>query len=142
MFVNSVIRKLFWQRNRLKSFRLSLYRLNCLKNSYFFKEEELEINDFPQQARWRITSKETISHICEYAEVGITVRGTYFPPGSKEPTLGERKLYLAIESLNDKGLSLVKSEISRIIKEELNKMSNPAMAIHQAATNKGRYKIV
>ncbi len=105
-------------------------------------EEELEINDFPQQARWRITSKETISHICEYAEVGITVRGTYFPPGSKEPTLGERKLYLAIESLNDKGLSLAKSEISRIIKEELNKMSNPAMAIHQAATNKGRYKIV
>ena len=101
-------------------------------------EEELEINDFPQQARWRITSKETISHICEYAEVGITVRGTYFPPGSKEPTLGERKLYLAIESLNDKGLSLAKSEISRIIKEEINKMSNPAMQL----INKGRYKII
>lgn len=103
-------------------------------------EEELEINDFPQQARWRITSKETISHICEYAEVGITVRGTYFPPGSKEPNIvnGERKLYLAIESLNEKGLSLAKSEISRIIKEELSKMSNPAMQL----INKGRYKII
>ena len=85
-------------------------------------EEELEINDFPQQARWRITSKETISHICEYAEVGITVRGSYFEPGAKDPPLGERKLYLAIESMNDKNLSLAKSEIARIIKDEISKL--------------------
>ena len=101
-------------------------------------EEELEINDFPQQARWRITSKETISHICEYAEVGITVRGTYFPPNSKEPPLGERKLFLAIESLNEKGLSLAKSEIARIIKEEISKLQNPTVSL----LNKTRYKIV
>lgn len=101
-------------------------------------EEELEINDFPQQARWKITSKETISHICEYAEVGITVRGTYFPPSSKEPPLGERKLFLAIESMNEKGLSLAKSEISRIIKEEISKLSNPTVQL----MNKTRYKIV
>jgi ATP-dependent RNA helicase DDX46/PRP5 len=84
-------------------------------------EEELEINDFPQQARWRITSKETISHICEYAEVGITVRGNYIPPDGKPPGIGERKLYLAVESGNEKGLSLAKSEISRIIKDEISK---------------------
>jgi ATP-dependent RNA helicase DDX46/PRP5 len=101
-------------------------------------EEELEINDFPQQARWRITSKETISHICEYAEVGITVRGTYFPPNSKEPPLGERKLFLAIESLNEKGLSLAKSEIARIIKEEISKLQNPTVQL----MNKTRYKLV
>lgn len=100
-------------------------------------EEELEINDFPQQARWRITSKETISHICEYAEVGITVRGSYFPP-PKEPPFGERKLYLAIESANEKGLSLAKSEIARIIKEEINKMSNPTVQLMKQS----RYKIV
>jgi ATP-dependent RNA helicase DDX46/PRP5 len=100
-------------------------------------EEELEINDFPQQARWRITSKETISHICEYAEVGITVRGAYFPP-NKEPPLGERRLYLAIESMNEKGLSLAKSEISRIIKEEISKMQNPQAQL----VNRGRYKLI
>ena len=100
-------------------------------------EEELEINDFPQQARWRITSKETISHICEYAEVGITVRGSYFPP-TKEPPFGERKLYLAIESGNEKGLSLAKSEIARIIKEEISKMSNPTVQLMKQS----RYKIV
>ncbi|RNA26298.1 putative ATP-dependent RNA helicase DDX46 [Brachionus plicatilis] len=121
-------------------------RLNYIKqdnqsdqDSDAFKvyEEELEINDFPQQARWRITSKETISHICEYAEVGITVRGSYFAP-TKEPPFGERKLYLAIESGNEKGLSLAKSEIARIIKEEISKMSNPTVQLMKQS----RYKIV
>ena len=44
-------------------------------------EEELEINDFPQQARWRVTSKEAIAQIAEYSEAGITVRGIFVPPG-------------------------------------------------------------
>ncbi len=51
------------------------------------------------------------------------MRGTYIAPDAK-PGLGERKLYLAIESVNEKGLSLAKSEISRIIKEEISKMVN------------------
>lgn len=86
-------------------------------------EEELEINDFPQQARWRVTSKEAIAMISEYSEAGITVRGTYFPP-SKEPKLelGERKLYLAIEGTTEMAVSKAKSEIIRLIKEELIKV--------------------
>ncbi|MGH0172108.1 UNVERIFIED_CONTAM: hypothetical protein FKN15_062105 [Acipenser sinensis] len=60
-------------------------------------EEELEINDFPQTARWKVTSKEALQRIGEYSEAAITIRGTYFPPG-KEPKEGERKIYLAIES--------------------------------------------
>ncbi|MEQ2206393.1 hypothetical protein XENOCAPTIV_028797 [Xenoophorus captivus] len=61
-------------------------------------EEELEINDFPQTARWKVTSKEALQRIGEYSEAAITIRGTYFPPG-KEPKEGERKIYLAIESM-------------------------------------------
>ena len=30
-------------------------------------EEELEINDFPQQARWRVTSREALAQISEYS---------------------------------------------------------------------------
>ncbi|RXM92731.1 putative ATP-dependent RNA helicase DDX46 [Acipenser ruthenus] len=60
-------------------------------------EEELEINDFPQTARWKVTSKEALQRIGEYSEAAITIRGTYFPPG-KEPKEGERKIYLAIET--------------------------------------------
>merc|ERR1719193_1233621 len=48
-------------------------------------EEELEINDFPQQARWKVTSKEALAQIAEYSEAGLTVRGQYFAPGKAPP---------------------------------------------------------
>uniref|UniRef100_A0A8D0DWE7 Probable ATP-dependent RNA helicase DDX46 n=1 Tax=Salvator merianae TaxID=96440 RepID=A0A8D0DWE7_SALMN len=81
-------------------------------------EEELEINDFPQTARWKVTSKEALHRISEYSEAAITIRGTYFPPG-KEPKEGERKIYLAIESANELAVQKAKAEITRLIKEEL-----------------------
>ncbi|XP_023022065.1 pre-mRNA processing factor 5 [Leptinotarsa decemlineata] len=100
-------------------------------------EEELEINDFPQQARWRVTSKEALAQISEYSEAGITVRGTYVPTG-KSPPEGERKLYLAIESTSDIAVSKAKAEITRLIKEELLKLQT---AGHHTF-NKARYKVV
>ncbi|KAJ3624048.1 hypothetical protein MTP99_017705 [Tenebrio molitor] len=100
-------------------------------------EEELEINDFPQQARWRVTSKEALAQISEYSEAGITVRGTYVQPG-KSPPEGERKLYLAIESTSDIAVAKAKAEITRLIKEELLKLQT---AGHHTF-NKARYKVV
>ncbi|CAF0885674.1 unnamed protein product, partial [Didymodactylos carnosus] len=100
-------------------------------------EEELEINDFPQNARWKVTSKETCAHVSEYADVGMTVRGQYYPNG-KDPIPGDRKLYLALESLTERGLQLAKTEIARLIKEEMMKMQNPAMQL----VNRGRYKVI
>ncbi|CAG7822357.1 unnamed protein product [Allacma fusca] len=101
-------------------------------------EEELEINEFPQQARWRITSKETLAQIGDYSEAGITVRGTYVPTG-KNPPEGERKLYLAIESMSDLAVSKAKSEICRILKEEMLRIQTSA---HHFMGSKGRYKVV
>ncbi|XP_060522677.1 probable ATP-dependent RNA helicase DDX46 [Cylas formicarius] len=100
-------------------------------------EEELEINDFPQHARWRVTSKEALAQISEYSEAGITVRGTYVPPG-KSPPEGERKLYLAIESTSDIAVSKAKSEITRLIKEELLKLQTSGHHM----INKNRYKVL
>ena len=74
-------------------------------------EEELEINDFPQQARWKVTSKEALAQISEYSEAGITVRGTYYGPGKAVPE-GDRKLYLAIESTQE--LSVQKAKVCRV----------------------------
>ncbi|XP_034834334.1 probable ATP-dependent RNA helicase DDX46 [Maniola hyperantus] len=100
-------------------------------------ETELEINDFPQQARWRVTSKEALALISEYSEAGITVRGTYVPPG-KAPPEGERKLYLAIESSQELAVAKAKSEITRLIKEELLKLQTSAHHV----INKARYKVL
>ncbi|XP_034951508.1 probable ATP-dependent RNA helicase DDX46 [Chelonus insularis] len=100
-------------------------------------EEELEINDFPQQARWRVTSKEALAQISEYSEAGLTVRGTYIAPG-KNPPEGERKLYLAIESTSELAVSKAKAEVSRLIKEELIKLQSSGT--HTAS--RGRYKVL
>uniref|UniRef100_A0A336MNI9 Probable ATP-dependent RNA helicase DDX46 n=1 Tax=Culicoides sonorensis TaxID=179676 RepID=A0A336MNI9_CULSO len=100
-------------------------------------EEELEINDFPQQARWKVTSKEALAQISEYSEAGLTVRGTYVPTGKPIPE-GERKLYLAIESCSELAVSKAKREITRLIKEELLKMQ----ATSHHLINKARYKVL
>jgi len=100
-------------------------------------EEELKINDFPQQARWKVTSKEVLAQISEYSEAGLTVRGTYFAPGKPVPA-DERKLYLAIESTAELSVQKAKVEITRLLKEELLKLSTSA--IHHI--NKGRYAVL
>lgn len=100
-------------------------------------EEELEINDFPQQARWKVTSKEALAQISEYSEAGLTVRGTFVPPGKQVPE-GERKLYLAIESCSELAVSKAKREITRLIKEELMKIKN----VSHHLINKSRYKVL
>ncbi|KAG1660989.1 putative ATP-dependent RNA helicase DDX46 [Nymphon striatum] len=100
-------------------------------------EEELEINDFPQQARWKVTSKEALAQISEYSGAGITVRGTYYPT-NKDAKDGDRKLYLAIESTNELAVSKAKVEITRLIKEELIRMQTSS----SQPLNKGRYKVL
>lgn len=81
--------------------------------------------------------QEALAQISEYSEAGITVRGIYIPPG-KNPPEGERKLFLAIESTNERAVSKAKVEITRLIKEELIKLQSSA---HQSV-NKSRYKVV
>ena len=97
-------------------------------------EEDLEINDFPQQARWRITGKETLAQISEYADAFLSVRGSYIPPG-KEPEGTDRKLYISIEAPTELALSKARAEVTRYIKEEL-------LRIAQQPINRGRYKVV
>ncbi|XP_071951995.1 probable ATP-dependent RNA helicase DDX46 [Antedon mediterranea] len=99
-------------------------------------EEELQINDFPQTARWKVTSKENLAQIQDYSDAGITIRGTFIPPG-KEPKEGERKLYLAIESISELSVQKAKAEIIRLIKDELIRLQNSYQP-----TNRGRYKVI
>lgn len=99
-------------------------------------EEELEINDFPQQLRYRICSRESIAQIQEFADVGISVKGLYYPPG-REPKEGmERKLYLFLEARDQMSLKRAREEILRIMKEALRQLvsrfisSNQKLIIH------------
>ncbi|ORZ07858.1 P-loop containing nucleoside triphosphate hydrolase protein [Absidia repens] len=78
--------------------------------------EEININDFPQKARWKVTNREQISQISEITGAAITTRGTFFPTG-KQPGPNERKLYLFIEGDSEMVLENAKREIKRILEE-------------------------
>ena len=42
-------------------------------------ESELEINDFPQYARWKVTHKDQLQQINDFTGAVVTVKGTYYP---------------------------------------------------------------
>ena len=100
-------------------------------------EEEIEINSFPQQIRFRITTREVLDDIGEYSEAYITVRGLYVPE-SRQPKEGEKRLYLAIEAKSERAVSLAKQEIKRVIKEEAQRM---ASRVHSQQKS-GRYSVL
>lgn len=77
---------------------------------------EIDINDYPQNARWKITSRDTVISIIEYSETSIVVRGLYFPPG-KIPRDTERRLHLRIEGPTEVLVEKARAEIQRILVE-------------------------
>ncbi|KAJ0257495.1 DEAD-box ATP-dependent RNA helicase 42 [Hirschfeldia incana] len=79
-------------------------------------EAELEINDFPQSARWKVTHKETLGPISDWTGAAITTRGQYYLPG-RIPPPGERKLYLFIEGPTEKSVKTAKVELKRVLED-------------------------
>ncbi|KAG7383107.1 putative ATP-dependent RNA helicase ddx46 [Phytophthora pseudosyringae] len=78
--------------------------------------EELEINDYPQQARWRVTQKEASDSVAELTGAAVIARGSYIPAGRK-PNPSERKLYLAIEGPTQSSVIEARRELQRILDE-------------------------
>uniref|UniRef100_A0AAV1UIW0 RNA helicase n=1 Tax=Peronospora matthiolae TaxID=2874970 RepID=A0AAV1UIW0_9STRA len=78
--------------------------------------EELEINDYPQQARWRVTQKEASDSVAELTGAAVITRGSYIPAGRK-PNPSERKLYLAIEGSTQSSVIEARRELQRILDE-------------------------
>ena len=77
---------------------------------------EIEINDYPQTARFKCMHRDTLQAIQEIANVIITPKGAYFPPG-RNPPAGERKLYLVIESDTEANVKAARKELRRILEE-------------------------
>ncbi|KXX83096.1 Pre-mRNA-processing ATP-dependent RNA helicase PRP5 [Madurella mycetomatis] len=77
----------------------------------------LEINDFPQKARWAVTNRTNVAKILEATGTSITTKGNYYPPG-KEPGPGaEPKLYILIEGDTELVVGNALSELTRLLKE-------------------------
>ncbi|EFA81338.1 putative RNA helicase [Heterostelium album PN500] len=91
-------------------------------------QEEIEINDYSQQARWKVTHKDALAQIIEHTATAVTTKGTYFPP-NKQPAANEKKLYLLIEGPSEAGVRTAKLEIKKILDEV------------QAHSDKGKYSV-
>lgn len=77
---------------------------------------ELEVNDYPQHARFKVTQRSTLSDIMDNSNTTITIRGTHIPPGRK-PQGNERKLYLLIEGSTAIGITRAKGDLIRVLEE-------------------------
>lgn len=95
-------------------------------------EMQLEINDYNQQVRRRLTSKEALAKISEHCEVGITVRGQFCAPGDRPL---EPKLYLAIEGTSKASVEKAHRELLLLVKDEYTR-------INSQQTTRGRYRLL
>ena len=79
--------------------------------------QEVDINDYPREARWKVTQRETTGKLQDEFRTAVTLKGSYFPVG-KVPSDGERRLYLHLESTSERNLQNCVLEIHRLLNEE------------------------
>lgn len=77
----------------------------------------LEINDFPQKARWAVTNRTNVAKILEATGTSITNKGTFYPLGKEVPPGAEPKLYVLVEGDTEMMVANAMSELTRLLKE-------------------------
>ncbi|CAG8211740.1 unnamed protein product [Penicillium olsonii] len=98
----------------------------------------MEINDFPQKARWAVTNRTNVAKILESSGTSITTKGNFYANG-KEPAVGELpKLYILVEGETEISVTNAMRELMRLLKE-----GTIAAADSEArAPASGRYNVV
>ncbi|KAJ5494478.1 Helicase C-terminal [Penicillium fimorum] len=77
----------------------------------------LEINDFPQKARWAVTNRTNVAKILEASGTSITTKGNFYAAG-KEPGPGELpKLYILVEGETEISVTTAIHELRRLLKD-------------------------
>ncbi|KAI9679033.1 MAG: putative ATP-dependent RNA helicase ddx46 [Trizodia sp. TS-e1964] len=98
----------------------------------------LEINDFPQKARWAVTNRTNVAKILEATGTSITTKGSFYPTG-KEPQAGENpKLYILVEGDTEVVVTNAMRELMRLLKEG----TAAAVDSESRAPASGRYNVV
>ena len=98
----------------------------------------IEINDFPQKARWAVTNRTNVAKILEQTGVSITTKGNYYP-APKQP--GENdlpKLYILVEGDTENIVTQAMMELTRLLREG-------TIAAEDASATRGptgRYSVV
>jgi len=93
--------------------------------------DRLEINEYPQAARYKAMKNSTLNEISELSGTAITAKGQHIPNGKPPP--GVEKLYLFIEGPDKNSVDVAKIELKRILEEA-------AILAHREAVGK-RYNV-
>ncbi|KAL6239786.1 Pre-mRNA-processing ATP-dependent RNA helicase prp5 [Aspergillus navahoensis] len=98
----------------------------------------LEINDFPQKARWAVTNRTNVAKILEATGTSITTKGSFYAAG-KEPGPGENpKLYILVEGETELSVTNAMRELMRLLKEG----TIAAVDSESRAPASGRYSVI
>ncbi|RBQ67838.1 hypothetical protein VDGD_04354 [Verticillium dahliae] len=98
----------------------------------------LEINDFPQKARWAVTNRTNVAKILEATGVSITTKGTFYPAGKEVPAGADPKLYILVEGDTEVVVGAAMTELTRLLSEG----AVAADTADRRAPASGRYNVV
>ena len=97
----------------------------------------LEINDFPQSARWKVTNRTNVARILEATGTSITSKGEYYALG-KEPEHGQApKLYILVEGDTEVAVQRAMGDLTGLLRQG----TLEAMEKEASAPAGGRYKV-
>ncbi|KAI9710938.1 MAG: pre-mRNA processing RNA-helicase [Bogoriella megaspora] len=99
----------------------------------------LEVNDFPQKARWAVTNRSNIAKVLDATGTAITTKGIYYPPG-KEPGSDDKqaKLYLLVEGDSERVVQHAMNELIALAKQGFEAAANSEA---RALPSGGRYNV-
>lgn len=98
----------------------------------------LEINDFPQKARWDVTNRTNVAKILDSTGTSITNKGNFYAK-DKQPKPGEPpKLYILVEGDTEIVVENAMMQLTRLLKEG----TLAALEADSHAPASGRYKVV
>jgi len=97
----------------------------------------LEINDFPQKARWAVTNRTNVAKILDSTGTSITTKGSFYPPGKDVQANGDPKLYILVEGDTEVVVTNAMRELMRLLKE-----GTMAAADADSRGTQGRYNVV
>ena len=84
--------------------------------------QELDINDYPPQARKKCMQKQFTDELLDRTGVAIISRGSHIPPNVKlQP--GEKRLHLLIEGDTEKNVKQAIKDITQLLEDETRKLS-------------------
>ena len=99
----------------------------------------LEINDFPQKARWAVTNRTNVAKILEATGTSITSKGEYYAAGKEVGPTDPPKLYILVEGDTEIAVQSAMRELSRHLTEGTVQAQE---AEARGGTGGGRYKVV